>query len=172
MPLSRSYGYGNDKKEEIDLEFYGTSWDKWQPVAEVPSRGAGRDGYVPGKKGYDPLNNLDKKEREAFSKVRRWGKGPVFAAAEELDLDEVGSVDSLNEINDWLVENYGDLFDDGKGEEEEREPYVPTPYERTELDMGDFEAPEELKIRKSGIKVSNSPMKIKKTPIKGMSYGT
>ena len=176
MPFSQAYPA---RRREVEnplpsIKFFDEDWSSWQPVAGTPSRGAGKDGLVPGTPGYDPIFALDdEEEREGFNKLRRWGQGPVFAAIEELDLDEVNSVESLDAINGWLVENYGDLFKDGdEEEEEEREPFVPTPYERKELDMGDFEAPEELKIRKSGIKVSNSPMKIKKTPIKGMSYGT
>lgn len=157
--------------DDIDLDFYGKPYDAWDYVEETPARGAGRDGRIPGRPAVDPLADLDDDERDAFVRLRRWGKGPIFAAAEELGYKDINDVETMDEVNDWLKENYGDLFDDGE-EEEEREPFVPTPYERKELDMGDFEAPAEMKIRKSGITVQNQPMKINKKPITGMNYGT
>ena len=168
-------GSGNKSSESdydsIDLDFYGKSFDEWNVVEGTPARGAGRDGSVPGKPGRDPLADLDDAERDAFVRLRRWGKGPIFAAAEELGYKDINDVETMDEVYDWLVENYGDLFDDGE-EEEEREPFVPTPYERKELDMGDFKLPDEMKIKKSGITVQNQPMKINKKPITGMNYGT
>lgn len=157
--------------DDIDLDFYGQSYDSWDYKPGTPARGAGRNAMPP-KPGKDPLADLDDDERDAFVKLRRWGKGPIYAAAEELGYTDINDVETMDEVNAWLKENYGDLFEDDEEEEEEREPFVPTPYEKKELDMGDFEAPEEMKIRKSGITVQNQPMKINKKPITGMNYGT
>lgn len=161
---------------EKPFDFYGYSWNKWNVIPGTPDSGAGRDGF---KRGTPPINPIDRydfssDERKAFYDLRRWGEGPVLAAAEELGIDGVDDLEQMNAITDWLKENYGDLFDEGDDDEKEEEkpPFEVKPFEPKELDLGDYSLPEEMKIRKSYIDVEKSPMKINKKPITGMNYGT
>jgi len=150
--------------DNVDLDFYSRAWDEWNVSPGTPSSGAGRT-RNPARPGKDPLSDLDDDELDAFVRLRRWGKGPVYAAAEELGLKDINDIETMDQVSDWLKENYGNLFGD-KEEEEEREPYVPTPYERTELDMGDFKPPEEMRIRKSTRTVGTTPIKTNQLTIR------
>ena len=135
--------YGDDGSNRSNgFTLYDYSWKSWNVIPGTPSTGAGKDGYKPGKRSINPIDRYDfsDQEREAFYKVRRWGEGPVRVAAEELGFDKVDDVDGLYAINDWLKENYGDLFEDDEDEDDKKEPFVPTVYEPKELDMGDYSA--------------------------------
>lgn len=165
---------GDPDYGEQPFDLYGQSWKQWNVIPGTPASGAGRDGYKPGTPSINPIDDYDfsKDERKAFESLRRWGEGPVLAAAEELGIDGVDDLEQMNLITDWLKENYGDLFGEGDDDDDEKETIKIKPFERKELDLGDYSLPEEMKIRKSGINVEQSPMKINKTPVTGMNYGT
>ena len=154
------YGERPERTKD-DFNLFDKTWSEWDVIPGRPSSGGGRDGYVPGTPDSDPIEEYDwdnDDERDAFIKLRRWDEGAVRAAAEELGYKSVKNYDQVNTINDWLKENYGDLFDDDE-EEEEREPYVPTVYEPTELTIKDYTPIETLKIQRSDVTIGSGPQR-------------
>jgi hypothetical protein len=153
--------------DNVNLDFYSKAWDEWNQTPGTPSSGAGRT-RTPSKGGRNPLANLDDDERDAFIRVRRWGKGAVYAAAEELDLIDINDIETMDLVNDWLKENYGNLFDDEE-EEEEREPFVPTVYEPKELDVGDYTPTPMISKVSSRMRIGSQPNQSNKMKITGTS---
>lgn len=143
------------------FEWFGQSWNDWNIVPGKEDSGAGKDGFTPGYAAKDPFRYYDWENGEtrlAFQNLRKWGEAPVRAAAKEIGIKGVDNLDQLKEIDAWLVENYGDLFPDPDAEEEdEKEPYVPTVYEPTELEIADYVPTETLKINKSDVTIGSSP---------------
>lgn len=165
----RDYGYYDDD-DSNGFKFFDSTWSAWNVIPGTPSTGAGRNGYKPGKEEVNPIDqyNFSDKEREAFTKVRRWGEGPVMAAAEELGYDQVNDIDSLYAINDWLKENYGDLFDEDE-DDDKKEPFVPTVYEPKELDMGDYSATPVTPKVNARMRIGGQPRAANKMKITGTS---
>jgi hypothetical protein len=153
-----------DYYDNTNLDFYSKAWDEWNfdPGMEDANAWDIEDGNGP----QDPLADLDDDERDAFVRLRRWGKGAVYAAAEELELTDINDIETMDQVSDWLKENYGNLFDDEE-EEEEKEPFEVTPYERKDLDLGEYTLPDKLKIRSSNLNIAKSPMKTNQLTIRG-----
>ena len=74
--------------------------------------------------------------------VFRWGQMPVEYSMNELGFDELDfdNEDQLEELNNYLEENFPDIFQQGDAVEEgeEREPFEVTKWEPKELDVGDY----------------------------------
>ena len=154
--------------------FGGQSWDYWTKDYNY---------YTPGKEGQRKQNTLpsglvglkqdDPKLYDRLNtSVFRWGKMPVEYSMNELGFDELDfdNEDQLEELNNYLEENFPDIFQQGDAvEEEEREPFEVTKWEPKELDVGDYTPTPVKNLKTSSLKIGNAPMPIQQLTIRGTS---
>ena len=163
----RDFGY----YEEQESWLYEKGWDDWAVIPGKPQSGGGKDGLVPGTDDIDPIEKYDDwdddTEKELFQKVYRWGENPVRTAMDKLELKDINSQESLIAVDEWLIENYGDIFDEEE-EDDKREPYVPTIYEPTELEITDYTPSQVMKIQRSDINLPSAPMNTHPMKISGI----
>ena len=162
-------------EQKDEYQYFGNSWDGWNVIPGTPASGAGKDGYKPGSPDRDPIEQYDwgnDDDRDAFIKLRRWGEGAVRYAIDEYGFKNIEGRDQVDALNEWLEVNYGDVFGDKEEEDDEKEPYVPTVYEPTELEIADYVPTESLKINKSDVTIGSTPQQHNPMKIGGLKPTT
>jgi len=155
------------RRREYEGVFGGQSWDYWTKPYNY---------YEPGKEGQrrekslpaelDRLRGEDSKRYDTLNtSVFRWGQMPVEYAMNELGFDELDfdDDDQLEELNNYLVENFPDIFQQGDAveEEEEREKFDVTKWEPKELELEGYTPTPMKELQTSRLKIEGG---ISKTP--------
>ena len=163
------------RSQDYEGNFGGQSWDYWTKEYNY---------YTPGKEGQRKQNTLpsglvglkqdDPQLYERLNtSVFRWGQMPVEYSMNELGFDELDfdDEDQLEELNNYLEENFPDIFQQGDAveEEEERDPFEVTTWEPKELDVGDYTPTPTKELQTSKLKIGSSPMPVSQLTIKGTS---
>ena len=165
-----------DRRQSENKGVYGGyNWGYWTKPYQY---------YTPGKSGQriestiprelDTLRQNDQGLYDSLqNNVFRWGQMPVDYAMNELGFDELDfeNTDQLEELNNYLEENFPDIFQQGDAAEEgeDREPFEVTKWEPKELDVGDYTPTPTKQLKTSTLKIGNSPVPVQKLKIKGTS---
>lgn len=168
--------FENEARKQSNQGVYGGyNWSYWTKPYQYYTRGKeGQRGEATIPRELDTLRQNDKGLYNRLqTNVFRWGQMPVDYAMNELGFDELDfeNNDQLEELNNYLEENFPDIFQQGDevAEEEEREPFEVTKWEPKELDVGDYTPTPTKQLLTSQLKIGDSPMPVSKLKIKGTS---
>ena len=174
MSWINEFDQENIRSRDYAGNFGGQSWDYWTKDYNY---------YTPGKEGERKKNTLpsglvglkqdDPKLYDRLNtSVFRWGQMPVEYSMNELGFDELDfdNEDQLEELNNYLEENFPDIFQQGDAvEEEERESFEVTKWEPKELSIDNYEPTPVKALQTSTMRIADArPRPADSMQIKGI----